>query len=64
MLFSSNRVRWGKYQRRVPLRRPGCRWQDNIKIDFKWVGGSGINLALDKDIMCAVVDMVMNHHVQ
>ena len=53
----------GKFQRRAPLRRPECRWQDNIKINLKWMGGRGHNLAPDKDILCSVVDKVINHHL-
>jgi len=55
---------WGKYQKRAPLRIPGYRWQDNIKIDLKWMGGRGQILAPDGDILCAVMDKVMNHHFQ
>jgi hypothetical protein len=25
----------GRAERKRPLRRPRCRWEDNIKIDFK-----------------------------
>jgi hypothetical protein len=63
-IFLLSKVGVGEYQRKAPFRRPGCRWKDNIKIYLKWIGGRGHNPAPEKDILCAVVDTVMNSHVQ
>jgi hypothetical protein len=32
------RVLVGKPERKRPLRRPRCRWEDNIKMDLQEVG--------------------------
>jgi hypothetical protein len=34
-----HRVLVGKPEGKRPLRRPRCRWEDNIKTDFEEVGG-------------------------
>jgi hypothetical protein len=42
----------GKPEGRRPLRRPKCRWVDNIKMDLREIGWGGmdlINLAQDRD---------------
>ena len=31
----------GKPNRKRPLGRPRCRWEDNIRVDLNWVFGSG-----------------------
>jgi hypothetical protein len=41
-----------------PLRRPTCRWEDNIKMDIKdmgWESVNWINLAQDRDQWWALV---------
>jgi hypothetical protein len=42
----------GKPERKRPLRRPGHRWEDNIKVDLREIGFGGVdwmNLAQDRD---------------
>jgi hypothetical protein len=42
----------GRPKGKRPLRRPRCRWKDNIKIDLREIGINGkkwIWLALDRD---------------
>jgi hypothetical protein len=34
-----HRVLVGKPEGKRPLRRPRCRWEDNIKMDLQEVGG-------------------------
>jgi hypothetical protein len=49
-----------------PLRRPRCRWVDNIKMDLRERGLDGIDwidLAQDRDQWRALVNMVMNLQV-
>ena len=46
-----------------PLRRPRCRWEDNIKMDLHEVGGEGmnwINVVQDRYRWQALVTAVMN----
>jgi hypothetical protein len=53
----------GTPQGRRPLRRPRCRWVDNIKIDIGKIGKSGVDwigLAEDKDKCRGLVNTVMN----
>jgi len=41
----------GKHNRKRSLGRPRCRWEDNIKMDFKQIGWEGIeqiNLAQER----------------
>jgi hypothetical protein len=41
-----------KYERKRPLGRPGCRWEDKIKMDLQEMGRRGldlIDLAQDRD---------------
>jgi hypothetical protein len=33
----------GKLERKRPLERPTCRWQDNIEIEFRETGRSGVD---------------------
>jgi hypothetical protein len=45
------------------LRRPWCRWEDNIRIYVKeiwWEGVDCMHLAQDKNQWWALVNMVMN----
>jgi hypothetical protein len=43
---------WESQKERDPLRRPRCRWEDNIKMDLKeivWGGKDWMDLPLDRD---------------
>jgi ribosome biogenesis protein Nip4 len=53
----------GRPEGRRPLRRPGRRWEDNIKMDLRKIGFGGvdwIHLAQNRDRWRAVVNTVMN----
>ena len=57
------RVLVGKPERKRPLRRPRCRWKNNIKMDLREVGcdyGEKTDLAEDKDQWRAYVRAVMD----
>jgi hypothetical protein len=61
-----HRVLVGKPEGKRPLGRPRRRWEDNIKIDFQEVGGSGgdgMELAQDRDRWRALVGTVRNFRV-
>ena len=56
----------GKPEGKRPLQRPRCRWEDNIKMDFREVHcdpGDWIALAEDSDQWRAYVRAVMNLRV-
>jgi hypothetical protein len=55
----------GKPGGRTPLGRPRRRWEDNIKMDLREVGGSvaWIDVAQDRDRWRVFVYTVMNHRV-
>ena len=56
----------GKPEGKIPLARPRCRWEDNIKMDFQEVGCEDmdwIELAQDKDRWRVLVNAVMNLRV-
>jgi hypothetical protein len=56
----------GKPERKRPLGKPRCRWQDNIKVDLTdtgWGGVGWIDLAQDRDQWRALVNTVMNLRV-
>ena len=57
-----HRVLVGKPEGKRPLRRPRRRWEDNIKMDLREVGGDGdwMELAQDRDRWWALVNTVMN----
>ena len=60
------RVLVGKPEGKRPLGRPRCRWEHNIKMDFREVGcdpGDWIALAEDRDQWWAYVRAVMNLQV-
>jgi hypothetical protein len=60
------RILVGKSKEKRPLRRPRCRWMDNIKIDLRKIGFDGmdwIDVALDRDQWRALVDTTMNLRV-
>ena len=61
-----HRVVVGKPERKRPLGRPRRRWDDNINIDLKEVGGScgdWMELAQDRDIWRVLVGTVRNFRV-
>ena len=60
-----HRVLVEKPEGKRPLRRPRRRWEDNIKMDLREVGGSGdwMELAQDGDRWRALVNTVMNPRV-
>jgi hypothetical protein len=60
------RVLVGKYERKRPLARPRCRWEDKTKMDLQEVGRGGmdlIDLAQDGDRWWALVNAEKNLHV-
>jgi hypothetical protein len=53
----------GKPEGKRPIGRPRRRWVDNIEIDLRengWSGMEWIDLAQDRDQWCALVNTVMN----
>jgi hypothetical protein len=57
------RILVGKSEGKKPLRRPRCRWVNNIKMDLREVGWGDmdwIDLAQDRDQWRALVNTVMN----
>jgi hypothetical protein len=53
---------WGNMRERDPLERHRRKWEDNIEMDLREVGGGGmdwIDLALDRDRWRALVNAVM-----
>jgi len=61
-----HRVLVGKPEGRRPLGRPRLRWEDNIKMDLKVVGGScgdWMELAQDSNRLRALVGTVRNFRV-
>jgi hypothetical protein len=61
------RILVGKPEGKRPLGRPRRRWMDNINMDLREIGWDGvdwIDLALDRDQLKALVNMVMNLRVQ
>jgi len=60
-----HRVLVGKPEGMRTLGRPGRRWEDNIKMDLREVGGVGdrMELAQDRDRWRALVNTVMNLRV-
>jgi len=60
-----HRVLLGKRDGKTPLWRPRRRWEDNIEMDLREVGGGGdwMKLAQDRDRWRALVNTVMNLRV-
>jgi hypothetical protein len=53
----------GKPERRRPLRRPRCKWENNIRVDIRetgWEVVDWVHLAQDKDQCRALANTVMN----
>jgi hypothetical protein len=53
-----------KLEGKRPLRRPRCRWEDNIRMDPKdlgWEYVDWIQLVQDRDHWQALGNVVMNH---
>jgi len=61
-----HRVLVWKPEGKRPLGRPRRRWEDNIKMDLREVGGGGdwMELTEDRDRWRALVNTVMNFRVQ
>jgi hypothetical protein len=60
------RILLGKPEEKRPLRRPRCKWRDNIKTDLRdneWGGTHWIDLTQDRDQWMALVYTVMNLRV-
>ena len=56
----------GRADRKTPLGRPKCRWEDNVKMDLREVGWAimgCISLVQDRDRWRALVNVVMNHRL-
>jgi hypothetical protein len=56
-------TRWEVPTKKKTLARPRCGWEDNIKIDLKVIGWSGMNwihVAHNRDLWWGLVNMVMN----
>jgi hypothetical protein len=56
----------GKLEGKRPLGRPKSRWVDNIKIDFRDIGGDGvdwIDMTQDRNQWRALVNTVLNLQV-
>ena len=60
-----HRVLVGKPKGKRPLGRPRRRWEDNIMMDLREVGGGGdwMELAQDRDRWRTLVSAVMNLRV-
>jgi len=60
-----HRILVGKPVGKIPLGRPRRRWEDNIKMDLREVGGDGdwMEWAQDRDRWRALVNTVMNFRV-
>jgi hypothetical protein len=56
----------GKPERKIPLGRPRCKWEDNIRMDHREAGQEvveWIHLPQNRDQWRAVVNMVLNPRV-
>jgi hypothetical protein len=56
----------GKPEGKRPLGGPRCIWENNSRMDVREMGWEGVNwiqLARDRDLWRAVVNMVMNLRV-
>jgi hypothetical protein len=60
------RILVGKPEGKMPLERPRCRWEDNMKMELREIGWSGmdwIDLAQDRDQWNVLVNTVMHLRV-
>jgi len=60
------RVLMRKPKGKIPLGRPSCRWEDNVKVDLQEVGCGAMNridVAQDRDRWWALVNVIMNLRV-
>jgi hypothetical protein len=60
------RILVGEPEGKRPLGKPRRKWVDNIKMDFREIGGDGmdwVNVAQDRDQWRALVNTVMNLRV-
>jgi hypothetical protein len=60
------RILVGKPEGKRPLGRPRRKWEDNIKMDLReigWGGMDSLDLAQDRDLWRAFVNMEMNFRV-
>jgi hypothetical protein len=65
-LWNAYRILVGNPEGKRPLRRPKCRWVDNIKMDLREIGWDGMDwiaVAQDRDQWRALVKAVMNFRV-
>ena len=56
----------GKLRGKGPLRRPRCRWEDNIRMNLKEIGidtRNWIDSAQDRDYCRALVNMALDLRV-
>jgi hypothetical protein len=53
----------GKPERKPPLIRPRCKWEDNLRTDLRETGVDCIHLAQYRDQLPAVVNTVINLRV-
>jgi hypothetical protein len=56
----------GNPEKKRILRRPKCRWEENIKTDLTeigWIGVDWIYMAQDRDHWRAAVNTAINHQV-
>jgi transposase len=64
--WNAYRILVGKPEGKRPLRRPRCRWVDNVKMYLTVIGWDGvdwIDLDQDRDQWRALVNTVMNLQV-
>jgi hypothetical protein len=63
---SAYRILVGKPERKRPLGRPRRRWEDNIRMDLRQIGWSGmdwIEVTQDRDQWRGLVNTIMNLRV-
>jgi hypothetical protein len=61
--FGYSPILGGEPEGNRPIRRPSCRWEDNIIIDvleMRWIADGWIHLAQDRDQWRALVNTIMN----
>jgi hypothetical protein len=49
---NAHRILLGEPEGKIPLGRPRCRWEDNIKMDLREIGCGGVectDMAQDRD---------------